>query len=114
MLEKERVLFNIESDQDVLDDHEIKKLIRILRAVEHFGSDVSLVLALHVDFLGIPPIDVYKLAAFARQERTKIYEVLRSEKLLGQAGALLLLHDEVGLQLLNLRGQRDDLLVGLG
>ena len=73
MLEKEHVPFNIESDQDVLGDEEIKKLIRILRAVEHFGNDVPLVEALHVDFLGIPPIDVYKLAAFARRERIQRY-----------------------------------------
>lgn len=86
MFEKEHVLFNIESDQDVLGDLEIKKLIRILRAVEHFGNDVPLVEALHVDFLGILPIDVYKLASFARKERIKIYDVLRSEKLLDDAG----------------------------
>ena len=86
VLEKEHVPFNIESDQDVLGDEEIKKLLRILRAVEHFGSDVPLIEALHVDFLGIPPLDVYKLAAFARRERTKIYDVLRSEDMLGRAG----------------------------
>ena len=86
VLEKEHVPFNIESDQDVLGDLEIKKLIRILRAVEHFGSDVSLAEALHVDFLGIPPIDVYKLAAFARRERIKIYDVCDSEALLDEAG----------------------------
>lgn len=86
MLEKEHVPFNIESDQDILGDEEIKKLIRILRAVEHFGSDVSLVEALHVDFLGIPPLDVYKLLAFTRRERIKLYDILRSEKFLDQAG----------------------------
>jgi DNA helicase-2/ATP-dependent DNA helicase PcrA len=86
MLEKEHVPFRIESDQDVLGDEEIKKLIRILRAVEHFGNDIPLVEALHVDFLGIPPLDVYKLAAFARRERTKIYEVLHSPELLEKAG----------------------------
>jgi DNA helicase-2/ATP-dependent DNA helicase PcrA len=86
MLEKEHVPFNIESDQDVLGDLEVKKLVRILRAVEHFGSDVPFAEALHVDFLGIPPIDVYKLAAFARKGRIKMYDVLRSEKLLSEAG----------------------------
>ena len=86
MLEKERVPFNIESDQDVLGDLEIKKLIRILGAVENFGSDASLAEALPVDFLGIPPLDVYKLVAFARRERIKIYDVLRSEELLEKAG----------------------------
>ena len=86
VLEKEHIPFHIESDQDVLGDEEIKKLIRILRAVEHFGNDVPLIEALHIDFLGIPPLDVYKFAAFARRERIKIYEVLRSVELLEKAG----------------------------
>ena len=86
MLEKEHIPFNIESDQDVLGDEEIKKLIRILRAVEHFGNDIPLVEALPVDFLGIPPLDVYKLSTFAHRERKKIYEVFSSEKLLEKAG----------------------------
>ena len=54
MLEKQHVLFNIESNQDVLGDEEIKKLVRILRAVQHFGSDVWLAEALHVDFFRNP------------------------------------------------------------
>ena len=86
MLEREKIAFTIESDQDVLSDDEIKKLMRILRAVQKFGNDVALAEALHVDFLGIPPIDVYKLSSFAAKKRIKLYEVLRSEVLLREAG----------------------------
>jgi len=88
ILEREKVPFNIESDQDVLGDLEIKKLLRILRAVQHFGSDVALAEALHVDFLGIPPIDVYKMTIFAAKQRgaLKLYDVLRSPELLKEAG----------------------------
>lgn len=89
MLEKEHVLFNIESDQDVLGDEEIKKLVRILRAVQRFGNDAALAEALHVDFLGIAPIDVYKLSAFAARERKKMYDVMRSPALLDAAGVEL-------------------------
>jgi len=77
MLEKQSVLFTIESNQDVLGDEEIKKLVRLLRAVQHFGSDVWLAEALHVDFLGIPPIDVYRLSSYAFKERRKMYEVMQ-------------------------------------
>ncbi|MGD1003483.1 MAG: ATP-dependent DNA helicase, partial [Minisyncoccia bacterium] len=77
MLEKQGVLFNIESNQDVLGDEEIKKLVRVLRAVQHFGNDVWLAEALHVDFLGIPPIDVYRLSSYAFKERRKMYEVMQ-------------------------------------
>jgi DNA helicase II / ATP-dependent DNA helicase PcrA len=86
MLEKERIPFIIESDQDVLGDEEIRKLVRILRAVQRFGNDVALAEALHVDFLGIAPIDVYKLSAYAARERKKLYEVMRSPALLDAAG----------------------------
>ncbi len=86
MLEKQKVLFNIESNQDVLGDEEIKKLVRILRAVQHFGNDVTLAEALHVDFLGIAPIDVYKLSAYAAREHTKMFEVIRSPAALDAAG----------------------------
>lgn len=77
MLEKQKVPFNIESNQDVLGDEEIRKLIRLLRAVQHFGNDVWLAEALHVDFLGIPPIDVYRLSTYAFKERRKMYEVMQ-------------------------------------
>jgi DNA helicase-2/ATP-dependent DNA helicase PcrA len=94
MLEKLRVPFNIESDQDVLGDLEIKKFVRILRAVQHFGNDVWLAEALHVDFLGIPPMDAYRIMAFAGRRhsanptvaRVKLYDVLHSEHLLAEAG----------------------------
>jgi DNA helicase-2/ATP-dependent DNA helicase PcrA len=77
MFEKHGVLFNIESNQDVLGDEEIKKLVRVLRAVQHFGNDVWLAEALHVDFLGIPPIDGYRLSSYAFKERRKMYEVMQ-------------------------------------
>jgi DNA helicase-2/ATP-dependent DNA helicase PcrA len=77
MLERQKVPFNIESNQDVLGDEEIRKLIRLLRAVQHFGNDVWLAEALHVDFLGIPPIDVYRLSTYAFKERRKMYEVMQ-------------------------------------
>jgi DNA helicase-2/ATP-dependent DNA helicase PcrA len=88
MLERLSVSYNIESDQDVLGDLEIKKLVRVLRAVQHFGSDVWLAEALHVDFLGIPPIDAYKMMSFAGKQRgrLKIYDILGSEALQAEAG----------------------------
>jgi DNA helicase-2/ATP-dependent DNA helicase PcrA len=86
---------NIESDQDILGDGDIKKLLRILRAVQHFGSPTQFFELLHVDFLGIPPLDIYKLASFAAKKRTSSrtqsgagmnsYDIARSETLLAEA-----------------------------
>ena len=88
VLERLKVPFNIESDQDVLGDLEIKKLVRVLRAVQHFGNDVWLAEAIHVDFLGIPPMDAYRMMAFAGKQRgkMKLYDVLGSESLQTEAG----------------------------
>jgi DNA helicase-2/ATP-dependent DNA helicase PcrA len=81
MLEKLRVPFTIESDQDILSDPEIKKLLRILHAIQHFGRDSWLAEALHVDFLGIEPFALYKMMAQTAKQRgkVKLYDTLRSD-----------------------------------
>ncbi len=86
VLEKLGVPFAIESDQDTLGDEDIQKLLRILRAVQHFGSPSYLFDFLYIDFLGIPPIDVYKLFSLAGKKRVSPYDVLRSGVLLDEAG----------------------------
>ena len=80
MLEKEKIAFNIESDQDVLGDEEIRKLVRILRAVQHYGSDYALAEALHVDFLGLKPFDLYDMTVSARREKLNLYKFLEREQ----------------------------------
>ena len=86
MFERLKVPFVIESNQDVLGDEEVRKLIRILRAIQHFGADVWLAEALHVDFLGIAPIDVYRISSHAFRNRRKIYEVIQDPAALDVAG----------------------------
>lgn len=68
-LDRAGLPFSVESDQGVFDDPEIKKLIKLLKAVDRFGDDEALFEALHVDFLGLPPLDIYKLIR-ARSGRT--------------------------------------------
>ena len=84
-LQKQNIPVNIESDQDIMDDGDIKKLLRIIRAVQHFGSPVQFFELLHVDFLGISPLDVYKIASFAAKKRMNSYDIARSETLLTEA-----------------------------
>ncbi len=77
MFEKYGIPFAVESDQDVLRDRDIRKLVLIFRAIEHFGSDDILAEALHIDFLSVPPIDVYSLIGYATRERLPIADVIR-------------------------------------
>jgi len=77
--------FTIESDQDILDDQDVKKLLIILKAVQKFGSDRELVELLYVDVFKIEPLDIYKLASFNRGG-LGIYDLLKNETLLKEAG----------------------------
>jgi len=82
MLERMEVPAVIESDQDILRDNEIGKLVCILRAVNGFGLPEDLIGMLHIDFLGVEPLDLYKCIEYANRNRTSIYDVLRSGHLL--------------------------------
>ncbi len=84
--EYEHIPFVVESDRDALGDEDIRKLIILLHAVELFGYEPELAAALHVDFLGIPPLDAYKLFAFARREHKGLYDILNSQALIEKSG----------------------------
>ncbi len=84
MFEKLGIPFVIESDQNVFDDEDIKKLLVILRAVQKFGSTPELLELLHVDIFGIPPLDVYKFANL-QTKQIELYDVLRSSKIMKEA-----------------------------
>ena len=82
MLERVGIPAAIESDQDIMRDDEIGKMVRILRAVNTFGSPEEFIAMLHIDFLGIEPLDLYKCMEYANRNRTSIYEVVRSEQIM--------------------------------
>lgn len=93
MLQKMNIPFTVSSDRDILSDDDIRKLITLLRAVSEFGSQEAFIEALHVDFLHIDPLDLYKIMDHANRNRISIYEVARSlEKL--QSPELALEHPQ--------------------
>ncbi|MBI2463095.1 MAG: ATP-dependent helicase [Candidatus Spechtbacteria bacterium] len=53
-----------ESQHDMLEDAQVKKILSIMRYAVDFGSDEKLLPVLHIDTLGIPPIDIYRLFAY--------------------------------------------------
>ncbi|MEI7425001.1 MAG: ATP-dependent DNA helicase, partial [Candidatus Staskawiczbacteria bacterium] len=85
ILRKFDIPFSIESDQDILEDEDIKKLLIILQAVQKFGSDRELVELLYIDIFNITPLDIYKLTSFNRGG-LGIYDIIKSETLLKEAG----------------------------
>lgn len=87
VLEKTGIPFVIESNQDVLEDEDIIKLLIILETVRNFGSSPELIKMLHIDIFGIPPIDVYKLARLKLEKRhIDVYDAIRSIKIMRDAG----------------------------
>lgn len=75
-LERRGVPVIVEADQNVLEEPEIRKLLLLFAAVESFGEDERLAEAMHLDFLGIAPLDIYKLVEAARERRTSLYKLI--------------------------------------
>lgn len=83
ILEKNRVPYAIESDEQVLENSDVKNLFLLIKAVSDFGFDETLARALHADFLKISALDIYKLL---RQRKTRLYDVLGSRGLMRTLG----------------------------
>lgn len=77
--EKRNIPFVIESDENIMHDADIRKLIALFRALHEFGSDERLVEAMHIDFFNLHPLDIYRVMHAANAERISVYEVLRSD-----------------------------------
>jgi DNA helicase II / ATP-dependent DNA helicase PcrA len=86
MLERVGIPFAIESDRDILTDPEIRKLILLFRAADAFGSPRYFMEALHVDFLGIPPLDVWKLIDHATRGKVSVFDIARDPVALERIG----------------------------
>jgi DNA helicase-2/ATP-dependent DNA helicase PcrA len=82
MLAKQGIPYVIESDQNVLDDNDIQKLITLMRAVCDFGNEEKFLKALHADFLSVDPLDLYKVIHTARKLRKNVYDIVRSQETL--------------------------------
>lgn len=76
-LRKEGVPFRIESDEDILEDKDIQKLVLLLQTIEELGNETRLAETLHIDFIGVPPLDVYKLLKNAKESRMGLFEMMR-------------------------------------
>ncbi|MEK7585300.1 MAG: ATP-dependent DNA helicase, partial [Patescibacteria group bacterium] len=84
LLERAGVPFNVQSDANLLRDIDIRKLLILLQTIHHFGDDHWLKLCLHLDFLKLPPLDVWRLTTARRRE--SLYHTLGSRDKLGQLG----------------------------
>lgn len=78
-LEKLGVPHAVESDQDIMADPDIRKLLLLFRAIVGFASDELLFQVLHIDFLGLEPLDVYAAIQESNRDRISGYAVVKQK-----------------------------------
>lgn len=76
ILERSGIAYSLHSDQNILNDLYMQKLILILEAVRAVGKDSDLLKAMHIDLFDIEPLDIYKIMGYARKKKISIYDIL--------------------------------------
>lgn len=100
-LEKTKTPFVIESDQDLLNNPDIRKFIAILKAINRLGEDALLTELLHIDFFELEPLSVYRLLHTASSSRKAPSSVMSSRAEMSRAG----IAEEDATKLSNLSGK---------
>jgi DNA helicase-2/ATP-dependent DNA helicase PcrA len=75
-LEKTDIPFRIESDNDILKDENIIKLLTIFEAINDLSNEEKLAKVLFVDFLNLNILDIYKTFGRMREEKRKLIDIL--------------------------------------
>lgn len=90
-LDRAGVAYSIESDEDLLSEKFVRKMLSILDAVFHYSKDEYVVPVLHIEEFGIDPLEAYRLISRASRERVPLYDLLAraTEPKIGKLGELL-------------------------
>lgn len=86
VFERRGIPYAIFSDQDILADEDIAKLVLLMRVVLNLSDGELLAEALFIDFWKLPLVDVYKLLQIRSQSRKLLFECLGSRAILSRAG----------------------------
>ncbi len=79
VLRKAGIAYSIESDEDLFSDQFVKKLVIILEAVHGYGDSLYLAPLLHVEEMGLDPLEVYKLIRSAKNKRKDLCDLLKDD-----------------------------------
>jgi DNA helicase-2/ATP-dependent DNA helicase PcrA len=74
MLSKTDIPYRVESDNDILKDENVSKLIFVFEAINNLANEEKLAKILFVDFFKINSIDIYKMFDDARKEKRKLID----------------------------------------
>src|SRR3989344_165176 len=78
IFEQENIPFIVESETNILRDIDLRKLILLFRTIHYFGAADWLKQVLHLDFLNLPPLAVWRLITDSQKLKRPLYELLRS------------------------------------
>ena len=76
--------YTLESDTNILSDIQIQKVILLLRSLKDLGSDELLIRSMHIDALGINPLDIYKLVALSKEKQIPLWDLLSNTEYLDE------------------------------
>lgn len=76
ILERCGISYAIESDENILENADIKKINILFKAISHYPENKSLIPALHIDFLNLNPVEIYKFIA-SNAESPLVAETLK-------------------------------------
>jgi DNA helicase-2/ATP-dependent DNA helicase PcrA len=76
VLDKLGVPCVIESDDNLLADIDIRKLLILFKAIYYFDNDEALAQALHLDFLEVEPVEAYGLIRQASQSKQSLISLV--------------------------------------
>jgi len=89
ILDSEKIPYVVESENNILEDLDIGKMIIILRSINEKDNDIYWSRALLMDNFDIHPLDAFKILRTAKDEKTKVWDILSNLKTLDS----LKLHD---------------------
>ncbi|MFA5870270.1 MAG: ATP-dependent DNA helicase [Candidatus Paceibacterota bacterium] len=79
-LDHSQIPARIYTEGDAMQDRDIQKLFVLLRSINALGSDELLARTLHIDFLGLEPLDIYK--CLSAQSSLSLCDRIRSREFL--------------------------------
>ena len=74
--EKTPIPFRIESDNDILKDEHIRKLLIILETINDLAAEETLGMSLFVDFLGLEAVEIYRAFDQSRKEKRSLIDII--------------------------------------
>src|SRR5690606_24955620 len=78
--------FYLNAGIDILRDHQVNKLVTVLRYVAGMAAEDTLYYVLQYDFFNLDPVDVMKAHVYSRSNKQPLFQVISDPELQTAAG----------------------------